>query len=107
MDLKIRINEIQVLLNEKKFSKAINKCEKLTKKFPENSYFFNLLGLILQSSGQIQKSITNFQKALEIEQNNFAAMNNLANSYKKLFQYDKAEYFYKKIILKDSKTLKP
>ncbi len=106
MDLKIRINEIQVLLNEKKFSKAINKCEKLTKKFPENSYFFNLLGLILQSSGQIQKSIRNFQKALEIEQNNFAAMNNLANSYKKLFQYDKAEYFYKKIILKDSKNIK-
>ena len=94
MDLKIKIDEIQVLLSKKKFSEAISKSEKLNKKFPNNSYFLNLLGLTLQSSGQIQKSIINFKRALEIEQNNFAAMNNLANSYKKLHQYDQAEIFY-------------
>ena len=106
MDLKIKIDEIQVLLSKKKFSEAISKSEKLNKKFPNNSYFLNLLGLTLQSSGQIQKSIINFKRALEIEQNNFAAMNNLANSYKKLHQYDQAEIFYKRIILKDPKNIK-
>ena len=106
MDLKIKIDEIQVLLSKKKFSEAIKKSEKLNKKFPNNSYFLNLLGLTLQSSGQIQKSIINFKRALEIEQNNFAAMNNLANSYKKLHQYDQAEIFYKRIILKDPKNIK-
>jgi len=39
MDIKSRVFEIQRLISVNKFSEAIFDCEKLIKKFPENSYF--------------------------------------------------------------------
>ena len=78
MDIKSRVFEIQKLISINKFSQAILDCEKLIKKFPENSYFHNLCGLALQESDQTLKSIKYFEKALVFESTNFAAMNNLA-----------------------------
>jgi tetratricopeptide (TPR) repeat protein len=106
MDIKDRVFEIQKLISENKTSKAITICEKLIKKFPDNAYFYNLCGLALQKEGQINKSVNYFQKALSFEQNNFAAMNNLANSYKSLYKYKKAEDLYKKIIIENPKDIK-
>ena len=91
MDIKEKILEIQKLINLNQFTKAIVNCEKLIKKFPDNSYFYNLYGLVLQNSGNIKKSIKYFEKALVFQQDNFAAMNNLANSYKSLYQYKDSE----------------
>jgi tetratricopeptide (TPR) repeat protein len=106
MDIKNRVLEIQKLISVNKFSHAILACEKLIKKFPDNSYFYNLCGLALQGSDQTHKSIKYFEKALFIEPNNFAAMNNLANSYKRLFEYKKAEDLYIEIIKKDPTNIK-
>ena len=106
MDIKSRVFKIQKLISINKFSQAILECEKLIKKFPENSYFYNLCGLALQSSDQTLKSIKYFEKALFFEPNNFAAMNNLANSYKRLFEYKKAEDLYIEIIKKDPTNIK-
>jgi tetratricopeptide (TPR) repeat protein len=106
MDIKNRVFEIQKLIGLNKFSQAILDCKRLIKKFPENSYFYNLCGLALQGSDQIQKSIKYFEKALFFEPKNFAAMNNLANSYKRLFEYKKAEDLYLKIIEEDSSNIK-
>ena len=94
MDIKNRVLEIQKLISINKFSQAILDCEKLIKKFPENSYFYNLCGLALQKSDQTNKSIKYFKKAISLEPTNFAAMNNLENSYKGLFEYKKAEDLY-------------
>jgi tetratricopeptide (TPR) repeat protein len=94
------------LISVNKFSQAISECEKLIKKFPENSYFYNLCGLALQESDQTLKSIKYFEKALVFESTNFAAMNNLANSYKRLFEYKKAEDLYIKIIKEDLTNIK-
>ena len=106
MDIKSRIFGIQKLISVKKFSQAISECEKLIKKFPKNSYFYNLCGLALQESDQTLKSIKYFEKALVFESTNFAAMNNLANSYKRLFEYKKAEDLYIKIIKEDLTNIK-
>ena len=106
MDIKNRVLEIQKLISINKFSQAILDCEKLIKKFPENSYFYNLCGLALQKSDQTNKSIKYFKKALSLEPKNFASMNNLANSYKLLFEYKKAEDLYIEIIKKDSTNIK-
>ena len=103
MDIKSRVFEIQRLISVNKFSEAIFDCEKLIKKFPENSYFYNLCGLALQRSDQINKSIKFFKKAIALEPENFAALNNLANSYKGLFEYKKAEDLYIEIKKKDPK----
>ena len=44
------------------------------------------------------RAINFFELALQADDNNIAAMNNLANSLKKIEQYFKAEQIYKKII---------
>ena len=106
MDIKNRLFEIQKLISINKFPQAILNCEKLIKKFPNNSYFYNLCGVALQGNGQIFKSIKYFNKALIFEPKNFAVMNNLANSHKRLFEYKKAEDLYKKIIKEDSANIK-
>ena len=103
MDFKNRINEINKLVSLNKFSKALSKCESLIKKFPNNSYLYNLQGLILQQCNQVKKSIIYFQKSLSAQKNNYAAMNNLANSYKNLFEFEEAENLYK-IIVNNDKT---
>ena len=105
MDIKNKVFEIQKLISVNKLSQAITSCEKLIKKFPNNSYFYNLCGLTLQRDSQIKKSIKYFEKALFFEQNNFAAMNNLANAYKHLCEYKKAEDLYKNILKEDPKNI--
>jgi tetratricopeptide (TPR) repeat protein len=106
MDIKKRIFEIQKLISVNKFSQAILDCEKLIKKFPENSFFYNLCGLALQGNDQTYKSIKYFEKAIYFEPKNFAAMNNLANSHKRLFEYQKAENLYVEVIKQDPKNIK-
>ena len=106
MDIKSRVFEIQKLISINKFSQAISHCERFIKKFPANSYFYNWCGLTLHESDQSVKSIKYFEKALAFESTNFAAMNNLANSYKRLFEYKKAEDLYIKIIKEDSTNIK-
>ena len=43
---------------------------------------------------------------MALEENNFAAMNNLANSFKNLFEYEKSEDLYKKVLKNDPKNIK-
>ena len=106
MDLKNKVIEINNLISQNKFPQALSKCESLIKKIPSNSYIFNLFGLILQKSNKLNSSIIYFQKSLSIQKDNYAAMNNLANSYKNLFEFQEAENLYKKIISNDSKNVR-
>ena len=106
MDLKNRIIEINNLISLNKFSRALSKCESLVKKFPDNSYVLNLHGLILQQCNQTKKSIIYFKKSLFVQEDNYAAMNNLANSYKNLLEFKEAENLYKTIISNDTKNVK-
>ena len=64
------------------------------------------MGLILQQCNKLNSSIIYFQKSLSIQKDNYAAMNNLANSYKNLFEFHEAENLYKKIITKDLKNIR-
>ncbi len=106
MDFRNRIVEINNLISLNKFSQALSKCEILVKKFPNNSYLLNLQGLILQQCNQVKKSIICFNKALSAQKDNYAAMNNLANSYKNLFEFEEAENLYKTIIRNDVANVK-
>ena len=62
MDLKNKIFEIQKLISLNKKSQAKDQCEKLIKKFPDNSFVLNMYGLILQSVGRLNDSISYFEK---------------------------------------------
>lgn len=106
MDIKEKALKIQNLINLSQFSQATIDCEKLIKKFPHNSYFYNLKGLILQKSGQLKKSIEFFEKAMSLEKKNYAAMNNLATVYKNLYEFKKSEELYKKVLKEDPTNVK-
>ncbi|MDA9186948.1 sulfotransferase [Candidatus Pelagibacter sp.] len=106
MDLKEKIAIIHNLMRVKKFTQAIINCHKLIKLHPDISYLYNLCGMAYQGNNQIKKSIESFNLALHYDQENLAAMNNLANSYKSLNHNDKAEELYEKILKKDPNNIK-
>jgi len=60
----------------------------------------------LQGSKNTLASINFFNKAIEVEPNNIAAINNLANSYKALSKFDIAEKLYLKILKINPKYIK-
>ena len=106
MEFKNQILKIQNLITSKNFSTAFVNCKKFLKKYPENSYILNLSGLALQGERKFSASIEYFYKALHYDTKNIAAMNNLANSYKILFNYDKAQEIYLRIIKEDPQNVK-
>ncbi len=106
MDLKNKIFEIQKLISLNKKSQAKDECEKLIKKFPDNSFVLNLYGLILQSIGRINESKSYFQKAISAQSDNYAAMNNLANSHRISYEFKISEDLYKNVIKNDPKNIK-
>ena len=106
MEIKNKIFVIQNLIRSGNFSLAVTNSKKLIKKYPQNSYVYNLCGLALQGEKKFSNSIEFFSMALHYEPGNLAAMNNLANSFKAMHRYAKAEELYLRIIEKDNQNLK-
>ena len=98
MNLIEEINKVHNHIKAKKYKVAIEKCIKLIKKNPNNSYLFNLAGLACQQSQNIKASINYFQRSLELDEKNFSAKNNLANSLKVMGKFDICEKLYKEIL---------
>ena len=98
MNLIEKIKILQNHLSIKNYSIAIEGAKKILKKFPKNSFVSNLCGLALQGKGDHINSINYFEKAIFYDQNNIAAMNNLATSFKNIAEYERAEKLYKNIL---------
>ncbi len=98
MDLNKEIRKIQNNIQAKNIDLAIAQCNKLIKKFPNNSFLHNLGGLALQQFKKIKLSVKYFQKAIDLDPKNLAAKNNLANSLKVLGKLDLAERLYNDIL---------
>ncbi len=98
MNLLKEIEKVHNNIQAKNYEIAIEKCNKLIKKFPNNSYLYNLGGIALQQFKNIKLSVNYFQKAIDIDPKNIPAKNNLANSLKVLGKLDIAEKLYKEII---------
>ena len=95
-------NKIQKLVNQYNlgnYKLVIQEVNILLKKLPNNSFLLNLLGSCYQKLGDFDTAIKNFLQVLSTERKNLAAMNNLANTYKDLLEFKKAESLYKEIIL--------
>jgi tetratricopeptide (TPR) repeat protein len=95
------VEKVKILQNYFKagnFKKVIEGCETLNKKFPENSFVLNLLGMAYQELQKNYKAIDYFELALKADQSNIAAMNNLANSLKNTGEFEKADEIFKKIL---------
>jgi tetratricopeptide (TPR) repeat protein len=98
MDLVEKLRVLQNQLAAGNLKNVIEGCQKILKKNPKNPFVLNLMGLALQKNKQMPQSIKCFIGALELERNNIAAINNLANSYKGVGKIDLAENLYKRAI---------
>ena len=94
MNLSNEINKIIVNLNKKEFKKVINTSEKLISKKVKNTQIYNLCGLAYQNLGLYDKSITYFEKSIDLEKNNYFALNNLAYSFKASQKIELSENAY-------------
>ena len=106
MELLEKLKTLNNHLIAKNYKKVIDGCNKILKKKPNVPYVLNLCGLALLGSNNILASINYFNKAIEFEPNNIAAINNLANSYKALSKFDIAEKLYLKTLKINSKYIK-
>ncbi|MBT91811.1 MAG: hypothetical protein CMI82_01020, partial [Candidatus Pelagibacter sp.] len=98
MDVRTKVSQLQNHLQAENYKFVVDECNKLINKYPDNSFFYNLCGLALQKSKNIKNSIEYFKKSIDLDTNNIAAINNLANSYKLLFKLDIAEKLYLKAL---------
>ena len=94
MNLSNEINKIIVNLNKKEFKKAINASEKLISKKIKNTQIYNLCGLAYQNLGLYDKSITYFEKSVDLDKNNYFALNNLAYSFKAIQKIELSDNTY-------------
>ena len=92
------IQKLQNYLRIKDFKKVVFKSEELIKKFPNNPLLFNILGLALHGSGNNLIAIDRYKKALDLDANFLPALNNLANVYKSIGNFERAEFYYNKAI---------
>ena len=103
------VNNIKILQNQfrsKNYTSVVQGCKKILKISPNNSYILNLCGLSLQNLGEHKLSINFFKEAITFDGKNFAAMNNLANSYKATYDYDRAEEIFLNIIKNNPNNIK-
>ncbi|MDA7573601.1 tetratricopeptide repeat protein, partial [Candidatus Pelagibacter sp.] len=98
MDLTQKIKILQNYFSIKDYDSVIDRAKIILKKFPNNSFVYNLCGLAFQGKGDHISSINYFEKSIFHDQNNFVAMNNLATSFKKVTEYGRAENLYKNIL---------
>ena len=106
MDLIKEIEKVHFNIKARNYEAAIEKCNKLIRKFPNNSYLHNLCGLALQQFKRINNSIKYFEKAIDLDPKNISAKNNLANTLKILGKIDIAERLYKEILNLEPNHLK-
>jgi len=83
------------------YAKVIDGCHRLNKKYPNNPFLFNLNGLALQALSNHKSAIKFFKAALDIDDSNISAKNNLANSLKSIGELELSNKIYQEIIKKD------
>ena len=98
MDIKTKVSQLQNHLQAENFKFVVDESNKLIKKYPYNPFFYNLCGLALQKINNVQSAIKYFNKAIDLDKNNIAAINNLANAYKAMSKLDIAETLYLKAL---------
>ena len=98
MNLIAETQKLQNYLKAKDFKTVVYGCEKLINKFPNNPFLFNLMGLALHGNGNYLIAIDKFKRAIDLDPNFLPAKNNVANSYKAVGNFEKAEFYYKNVL---------
>jgi tetratricopeptide (TPR) repeat protein len=79
---KAYLEEIHPLIgSQDKRAEAINALEDFIKRYPNYATAYNNLGVMYYESGEKQKALSLYEKAVEIDDTNTAALKNLADFY--------------------------
>ena len=92
------LKEITILIQNKKFSDALNLLNQFNEKEKESSEFYFLRGISYFYSHEIKNGIDDFNFAIHINENNPTYFFYRGNAYLKLNEFDNAEKDFKKAI---------
>ncbi|STX27881.1 methyltransferase [Legionella beliardensis] len=84
--------------HDNQLPQAIGLYEQILKQNPKHLQSLHFLGLAQAQLGDTAQAIECFTRALDLEPNSPIIYNNLANTYKKLYQLDQAIFYYQKAI---------
>ena len=88
---KIKVEQLVRHYNASNYSFVIQQINLLLKKQPKNHFILNLLGSSYHKIGNLDAAKTLFMRVIGLDDNNLAAMNNLANVHKDLSNFKEAE----------------
>ena len=91
MDLQEKFNILLTKFNLGKFDEVIFEATLMSKKYPAQEVFINLLSLSYQAKGEFNKSILILEEALKKGKKNFNFWNNLGLGYLKIKNFNKSE----------------
>ena len=94
MDKEKHFQNLQKNFLKKKFNEVLENSKKLLKKFPKEIFLLNICGLSLYFLNKNYEAILHFNKAIEIDNNNYYIKINLANALTNTGEYEEAEKNY-------------
>ena len=94
MNVKEELNKLSNLFNNGYYDEVINKCKNIIKKYPSESFFYNFVGMAYKEKNNIIEAENYFNKAVELDLKNKAAINNLGIIYRDIKKFDKAEEYF-------------
>tara|TARA_B100001250_G_scaffold413608_1_gene448302 strand:+ start:370 stop:1917 length:1548 start_codon:yes stop_codon:yes gene_type:complete len=94
MDKEKHFQNLQKNFFKKKFNEVLENSKKLLKKFPQEIFLLNICGLSLYFLNKNYEAILHFNKAIEIDNNNYYIKINLANALTNTGEYEEAEKNY-------------
>ena len=94
----IQINKAISLFNEGKVKKSLKEAVVAKKKYPNEPFIYNLLGVLYAEMESYTDSIKNYSKAIKLNPKYFEAYNNIGVAYTSCKKINKAIEFFNRAI---------
>ena len=75
------INKAISLFNDGNLKKSIKEALKAKKRYPDEPFIYNLLGVLYAHTNAYEDSVKNYSKAIQLNPNYFEAINNVGVVY--------------------------
>ena len=98
-DKDVSINKAISLLNKGHIKKRLEEALSARKKYPDEPFIYNLLGVLYSQIGNYEESIKNYSKAIKLNPGYFEAYNNIGVAHTTWRKTDKAIECFDKAIL--------
>jgi tetratricopeptide (TPR) repeat protein len=96
--LKKEFKKIDNLFRLNKFLSVIEKSKKILKKYPEQTPFYNLIGISYKKIGKFLLAEEILKNGLKIKPNDENLLINLGSTYRGMIQYKKSEKYLKQAL---------